>query len=238
MIQQETFCTTRWTDVCNARGDTPEARAALGELCTIYYEPIHAYISHTARDLGDCRDLTQEFFARLLAGSLIEGARPERGRFRAYLLGAVKHFLADMRDRRAAQKRGSGAEHMPLASNTDTSLGFEVPASEEVDAEAQFDRQWGLTILARALSALAAEHERHGKEAQFAILKPYLTGELPSIARAKVAEQLGLNEGALKAAIHRLRQRFRASVKAQIEQTVSSDDELRDELRYLIRVVS
>jgi RNA polymerase sigma-70 factor (ECF subfamily) len=238
MTREDAFCTTRWTHICDARGDSPQAQAALAELCTIYYGPIHAYITHTAHDLGDPRDLTQEFFSRLLAGSLIEGARRERGRFRAYLLGAVKHFLADVRDRQSAAKRGAAHEHTPLESGTDTSLGIQVPAPEGMSNDAWFDRQWGLAVLDRALTAVATEHEEQGKVAQFALLKPWLTGELPAVSRVDAAEQLGISEGALKAAIHRLRQRFRAAVKAQIEQTVSTEEELRDELRYLIQVVT
>ena len=107
----------------------------------------------------------------------------------------------------------------------------------ENDRFAWFDRQWGLAVLDRALTAIATEHEEQGKGAQFALLKPWLTGELPAVSRVGAAEQLGISEGALKAAIHRLRQRFRAAVKAQIEQTVSTEEELRDELRYLIQVV-
>jgi RNA polymerase sigma-70 factor (ECF subfamily) len=238
MTREDAFCTTRWTHICNARGDSPQAQAALADLCNIYYAPLHAYITHTARDLGDPRDLTQEFFSRLLAGSLIEGARRERGRFRAYLLGAVKHFLADVRDRQSAAKRGAAHEHTPLDSGTDTSLGIQVSAPEGMSSDAWFDRQWGLTVLDRGLTALEAEHEQQGKGAQFTLLKPWLTGELPAVSRIEVARQLGISEGAFKAAIHRLRQRFRAAVKAQIEQTVSSEEELRDELRYLIQVVS
>jgi RNA polymerase sigma-70 factor (ECF subfamily) len=232
----EAFCTTRWTLVRDARGDTSDAREALGELCTAYYDPVHAYIAHTAVDLGDARDLSHEFFARLLAGSFIDGADAKRGRFRAYMLGAVKHFLADVRDKRSAAKRGAEYEHSSLADAGADSPAFEVPAAN-VSMEATFDREWGRTVLDRALGLLSEEHQRAGKAAQFAVLRQWLTGDLPPGTQAAAARELGMTEGALKAAVHRLRQRFRTLVKAQIQETVSSEEELRDELRYLIEVI-
>src|SRR6187397_3718971 len=105
------FLTTRWTQVLAAQGASTQAGTALADLCAAYYAPVHAYISRTAHDLGDARDLTQDFFARLLAGGVVAGAARERGRFRAYLLGAVKHFLADTRDRLHAAKRGAQHQH-------------------------------------------------------------------------------------------------------------------------------
>src|SRR5579862_3106802 len=119
------FLTTRWTQVLVAQGTSTHAGTALADLCAAYYAPVRSYIARTAHDLGDARDLTQEFFARLLAGRLISGAQREKGRFRSYLLGAVKHYLADTRDRLRAAKRGAQHEHVPLVSGTDTSPGHE-----------------------------------------------------------------------------------------------------------------
>lgn len=228
------FATTRWTQVLAAQGANTEAGAALGELCAAYYAPVHAYIVRTSHDLGDARDLTQEFFARVLAGSMLGGADRERGRFRAYLLGAVKHYLADTRDRLGAAKRGAQHEHVPLTAGTDTSPGLEIPDAPPPDA--WFDRQWGLAVLALALASLAAEHAQQGKAEHFQLLKPWLTGD--GGTQSAVAAQLGMSEGAVKVAIHRLRKRFRDLVKAEIAQTVATDDEAREELRYLIEVVS
>jgi RNA polymerase sigma-70 factor (ECF subfamily) len=224
--------------VLAAQGASTHAGTALADLCAAYYAPVQSYIARTAHDLGDARDLTQEFFARLLAGSVIAGAEREKGRFRAYLLGAVKHHLADTRDRLRATKRGATHEHVPLVSNTDTSPGHECPAPETQTPDAFFDRQWGLAVLDLALAALAAEHERQGKAEQFQLLKPWLTGDVAGVSQADAAAQLGLREGAVKVAIHRLRKRFRDLVKAEIAQTVSTEQEAREELRYLIEVVS
>ena len=236
MSSGDIFVTTRWTQVLAAQGASTQAGAALGDLCVAYYAPVHAYIARTAHDLGDPRDLTQEFFARVLAGSMLVGADRERGRFRSYVLGAVKHFLSDTRDRRGATKRGARHEHLSLAAGTDTSPGIEVPAAAPPDA--WFDRQWGLALLDRALAALAAEHAAQGKSTQFHVLKQWLSGDTNTLSQTDAAGQLGLSEGALKVAIHRLRKRFRECVKAEIAGTVSDEKDVRDELRYLIEVVT
>jgi len=232
------FLTTRWTQVLAAQGASTHAGTALADLCAAYYAPVHGYIARTAHDLGDSRDLTQEFFARLLAGRVITGAEREKGRFRGYLLGAVKHHLADMRDCLRAAKRGAQHEHVPLVSGTDTSPGHGCSVPEPQTPDAFFDRQWGLAVLDLALAALAAEHERQGKAGQFQLLKPWLTGDAIGESQTEAAARLGVSGGAVKVAIHRLRKRFRDLVKAEIAQTVSTEQEAREELRYLIEVVS
>ena len=232
------FLTTRWTQVLAAGTHSPSAREALSNLCAAYYAPVHAYIARTAYDLGDPRDLTHEFFARLLAGKWLAGADREKGRFRGYVLGAVKHFLAETRDRLSTAKRGAQHEHIPLDFGTDTSPGFDAAAPANPIPDVWFDRQWGLAVLDQALAELAAEHERTGRVAQFNALKGWLTGDSPTLDQADVARQIGVSDGAMKVAIHRLRLRFRELVKAHIRQTVSSEDELRDELRYLITVAN
>jgi RNA polymerase sigma-70 factor (ECF subfamily) len=232
------FLTTRWTHVVAAQGESTHAGKALADLCAAYYAPVQAYIVRTARDLGDPRDLTQEFFARLLTGGVLAGAAREKGRFRGYLLGAVKHYLSDTRDRLRADKRGSQHEHLPLLSGTDTSPGLELPASGGELPDVLFDRQWGLAVLELALSSLAAEHARQGRALHFELLKQWLTGEAGGLSQAEAAGRLGLSEGAVKVAIHRLRKRFRDLVKAEIAETVSTEEEAREELRYLIEVVS
>lgn len=234
----DSFLTTRWTQVLAAQGVSTQAGTALADLCAAYYAPVHRYITRTTHDLGDQRDLTQEFFARLLAGSVLAGAERQKGRFRGYLLGAVKHYLADTRDRLRAAKRGAQHEQVPLVPGTDTSPGLDLCAPEAQPPDAWFDRQWGLAVLDLALAALAAEHEQQGKAEQFQVLKPWLTGDAAGVSQAEAAGRLGLSEGAVKVAIHRLRKRFRDLVKAEISHTVSTEQEARDELRYLIEVVS
>jgi DNA-directed RNA polymerase specialized sigma24 family protein len=231
------FATTRWTQVLAAQGNSAEAGTALADLCAGYYAPVHAYIEHTARDLGDPRDLAHEFFAGLLGGSMLAGAEREKGRFRAYLLGAVKHFLADTRDRRHAAKRGAQFEHVPINAGPGAAPALDVRAPGAWPPDAWFDRQWGLAVLDRAVTALAVEHEALGKSAQFQVLKVWLTGTGGGLTQADAARQLGLTEGTVKVAVFRLRKRFRELVKAEIAKTVSTEEEAREELRYLIEVV-
>ena len=171
------FVTTRWTRVIEARGDSTEARAALADLCAAYYAPVAAFIRRNASDEESARDLTQEFFARLLAGRGVGGADPQRGRFRSFLLGAVKHFMADMRDHDRRLKRGAGRPVESLDAQTGTSPGLEAPDSRAVAPDREFDHKWALTMLDLALAALAQEYKAAGKSAQFEALKPWLTGD-------------------------------------------------------------
>lgn len=241
------FVTTQWTRVLEARGDSPEAQAALGELCTAYYAPVLAFMRRGGRDDDAARDLTQEFFAKLLARRGLDTLERGRGRFRSFLLGAVKHFLADQYDRANAAKRGGGQTPLSLEAHAgDTThaksgmnsafLQVADPAAPVPDAF--FDRQWALTILDRALAALAAEHHAAGKAAQFETLKPWLTGDTEQLSQADAARRLAVNEGAVKVAIHRLRKRFRELVKAEIAQTVGHNGDLQGELNYLLEVLS
>lgn len=232
------FATTRWTEVLAAQDASTEAGGARANLCAAYYAPVHAYIARTAQDLGDPRDLSHEFFVSLLSGAKLAGGDREMGRFRAYLLGAVKHFLADTRDQRRALKRGAGREHVPLGVGAGASPGIDIPDAERDAPDAWFDRQWSLAILDRALAALAAAHAEQGRAEHFQLLKPWLTGDAAGLSQAEAATRLALSDSAVKVAIHRLRKRFRDLVKAEIALTATTDEEAREELCYLIDVVS
>ncbi len=227
------FRTTQWTRVLAARGDSAESRAALGELCAAYYDAVFGFLRRSGRDEDTARELTQEFFARLLARPGLDAVRPERGRFRSFLLGAVKHFLADATDRARAAKRGGGLAPLPLTPETDTSPGLDLPDATAPNPEREFDRRWALTVLARALAALATEQSAAGQPAQFAALKPWLTGDAPEQSQAEVARALGTTEGAVKVAVHRLRRRFRELVKAEIAGTLDDPTQVADELACL-----
>jgi DNA-directed RNA polymerase specialized sigma24 family protein len=170
------FVTTHWTRVLEARGDSLEAQAALSDLCAAYYAPVLAFLRRSGRDDDAARDLAQEFFARLLARRGLDTVEPGRGRFRSFLLGAVKHFLADQHDRAHAAKRGGGQTPLPLdvQSTGDTTHGgggmnsafLQVPDPAAVVPDTFFDRQWALTILERALAALAVEYETASKRSR------------------------------------------------------------------------
>jgi RNA polymerase sigma factor (sigma-70 family) len=231
------FVTTQWTQVLEARGDSPAAKAALSDLCAAYYAPVFAFIRQNAPDEDAARDLTQEFFTRLLARQGIADVDPQRGRFRSFLLGAVKHFLADMRDHAHRLKRGAGQPMESLESGTDTSPGLQVPDPNAPSPDREFDRKWALTLLDRALATLAREHEASGKAGQFEALKPWLSGDTENISQAETAAQLGMNEGAVKVAIHRLRRRFREVIKSEIGQTVSDRAQVDAELHDLLEAL-
>lgn len=231
------FLPTRWTVVLRARGSSAEAHVALGTLCEAYYAPVQEFVRAAVRDPETAKDLTQEFFARVLRGGAFDRADPQRGRFRSFLLGAVRHFLADCHDRQSARKRGGGQETIPLEPGTDTSPGFDAPDPKAGDLEWRFDRQWAFTVLGRALDQLGGEMTACGRGEQFEVLKPWLTGAAPQ-PQSEAAARLGLNENAVKVAIHRLRVRFRELVKAEIGQTVEDPTQISAELNYLIEVVA
>ena len=234
----EAFVTTQWTRVLEARGDSPDAKAALSELCAAYYAPVLAFIRRNAPDEDAARELTQEFFSRLLGRQGIDNVDPQRGRFRSFLLGAVKHFLADMRDHAHRLKRGAGQPIESIEPGTETSPGLQVPDPNAPSPDRLFDRKWALTLLDRALAALAEEHKAAGKSDQFEALKPWLTGDTENISQADAAQQLDLNEGAVKVAIHRLRKRFREAVRSEISQTLRDPSLVDEELRHLIASLS
>lgn len=223
------FHDTRWTLVSRSRGSDTQAAAALSELCEAYYVPVVAFLRRQGREEDAARELAHDFFAKLLAGGAIEGARPERGRFRSYLLGALKHFAADQRDKTLASKRGGGLEH--------AEMDDEMPDSTMEMPDAEFDRQWALTLLARSLSRLESEMAAEGKTAHFEALKPWLSAEADSTPQAVAAEKLGLSIEAVKVAVHRLRKRFREAVKTEIAHTVSDAADVSEELDALMQAL-
>lgn len=231
------FVTTRWTRVAAAKQGDTDAKTALAELCEIYYQPVVTFLRCSGNNEDRARELAHDFFARLLERQNLGNVEQGRGRFRSYLLGAVKNFVADEYDKSKAAKRGGGREHVEIRPATDTSPGVDPPDKSARSPEAEFDRQWALTVLDQALQDLATEHAAKGKREQFDILKPWLTGETGALSQKETADKLGLNEGAVKVAIHRLRKRFRALVKESVAQTLPDSGDVGDELSYLISVM-
>ena len=235
-----TFVTTQWTQVLSARGQSSEAQLALAELCEAYWLPVFRFIRRSHPGDDEARDLTQEFFAQLLAHHGLDQVQQGRGRFRSYLLGAVKHFLADQSDRANAAKRGGGQPTVPLELSTETHTTTTLPIVNSAlpAPDAFFDRQWALNVIDRALNAVAAELATTGKRRYFEILKPWLIGETSSLSQCDAARELGLSEGAVKVAIHRLRKSFREFVKQEIGGTVEQSESVQDELRYLLEALA
>lgn len=221
-----------------ARGEEPEARAALAELCEIYWTPVFRFLRREGRSEDLSQELTQEFFARLLAGNGIASIDPQKGRFRSYLLGALKHFLAEQRRNEARQKRGGGAVIVSIEDEEVSVMTPEISDPATLMSDPYFDRQWGLAMMERGLKTVEATFRSSGKAEQFEVLKHWLVGETENLSQASAAAQLGMTSGAIKVAIHRLRKEFGNAIRNEIEHTVSHPDAVADELRYLIEVVS
>lgn len=235
---QAVFFTTRWTMVMRSKGEAPEARAALGDLCEAYWTPVYRFLKREGRNDDESRELTQEFFSRLLAGSTLEKADPGKGRFRSYLLGALKHFLSDRRRAESRQKRGGDAIIESINSGggeTSPALSIADPGAEATDA--YFDRHWALAVMERGLDAARESFKESGKDKQFELLKPWLIGDVEGLSQADVAAELGMSAGAVKVAVHRLRQKFGEAIRREIAETVDTEEEIAGELRYLIEAL-
>ncbi len=232
------FHTTRWTMVIRAQGGAPEARAALGDLCEAYWMPVYRFLKREGRNDDDSRELTQEFFSRLLAGSTLEKADPGKGRFRSYLLGALKHFLADRRRSESRQKRGGGVVIESIeSSGSETSPGLSIADQGAEASDAYFDRHWALAVMERGVNAVRDSLVQAGKAEHFEVLKPWLIGDVESLSQADAATTLGISTGAVKVAIHRMRQKFGDAIRQEIAETVDTEEEVAGELRYLIEAL-
>jgi len=229
----QAFVTTQWTRVLEARGDSSEARAALCDLCGAYYAPVVAFLRRGGREEDAAREQAHEFFAHVLERDSLGGVERGRGRFRSYLLAALKHFLARQHEHAQRKKRGGGSRSVSLDAGTDTSPGLVLADIHTLPPDEFFDRQWALTVLDRALAALEREWAGAGRAADFLHLKPWLTGDAAHGDQAAVARTLGVSEGALKIAVHRLRRRFRALVKTEVVHTLNAVDKVEDEMKEL-----
>jgi RNA polymerase sigma-70 factor (ECF subfamily) len=227
----EGFRTTRWTQVNRAKADSPEGRRALADLCNAYYEPVAAFLRCELRDAEAAREMTHDFFAHILAGGAIAHAERERGRFRSYLLGAVKHFLAHQREAARRFKRGGGMENISL-NETDGEEARSIPDAG-ISPDAAFDRQWALTVVALALETLRRECDAEGRAEFFNQVKPWLTGDAARGDQAVLAANCGMNANAMKVAVHRLKRRFRQLLKAEVAGTLDDPALVEAEMRAL-----
>jgi RNA polymerase sigma factor (sigma-70 family) len=234
--QRPVFVTTRWSVVLTAANEGPLLRDALEKLCQTYWLPLYAYVRRQGRSPEDAQDLTQEFFARLLKGNWVERADRQRGKFRSFLLTAMNRFLADEWDKARAQKRGGGEVAVPIQLNeAETRYGLD-PA-HSTTPEQIYERRWALAVLEEVLRRLRREYEEEGRAELFTALNPCLIGERDTQKYGELAAKLGVSEGTVKSAVHRLRQRYRQLLREEIADTVAGPGEVDEELRHLFAVL-
>lgn len=225
------FPTTRWTLVITAAdAQRTEAHAALVALCERYWYPLYAYVRRRGYPPDQAQDLTQAFFVRVLEGRYLDRADRDKGRFRAFMLTSLKFFLADEADRNRAQKRGGGAV-LSLEMTSGEERYQREPAHDETP-ERIFERRWALSVLEIVVDRLRDEFLQHGRLDQFNRLKVFLVDQ-PETPYAALAPEMGISEGALKVAVHRLRKRYRELFRREIAETVATPEEVEAELRYL-----
>jgi len=236
VVGSPVFATTHWSVVlAAANAETADAAAALEKLCRNYWYPLYAYVRRQGFGPADAQDLTQEFFARLLARNSLAGVAPQKGKFRSFLLVALRHFLSDQRDRASAAKRGGGKEMLSLDAE-EAEGRYRLDPLERLDAEKIYERRWAMTLLEQAWTRLREESVAHGKLQQFERLAEFVAGEA-EVTCVAAASELGLTESAMRSAVHRLRERYRALIREEIACTVSAPEEIDEELRCLIRVM-
>jgi RNA polymerase sigma-70 factor (ECF subfamily) len=232
------FNTTHWSVVLLAgEAQTPAADAALEKLCRTYWNPLYTYVRREGHGPHDAQDLTQEFFARLLRKDYLQLASRERGRFRSFLLKSLQHFLVNEWARGQAQKRGGGQKLFSIDEGMAERIYLEHPA-DQLTPESLYDKRWAMTLLEQAMDRLGVDYAAAGKRELFEQLKGSLLMEGTGESYRKLAGALGLSEGAVKVAMHRLRQRFRDAVRAEIAQTVATPAEVDEELRCLMTAMS
>ena len=233
------FVTTRWSVVLAAAAgtDTTRAQDALAHLCQSYWYPLYAYARRRGCSPPDAQDLTQEFFARLLKGNWVAQADQQRGRFRSFLLSAMKHFMANEWNKAHAQKRG--AHPLIVSLNDDSAEGrYQLEPADTATPESLFERGWALTLLRDVLARLEEEYRREGKQPWMDAMRPSLTSDRGSLDYAALAQKLGMTENAARVAVHRLRHRYRHLIRAEVAATVASPDEVDQEMRYLFQILA
>ena len=230
------FETTRWSVVRAAASTQPsQARQALEILCSTYWYPLYAYIRYRGNSAEDAKDLVQEFFVRFLEKDYLKDVDPAKGKFRSFLLASVNHFLSNERDHAKTLKRGGGVTFLPLdfaAAEERHVRG----SAQDLSPERLFDRAWALTLLESALARLRREYAESGKGAHFDRLKGALTGE-DRVPYRELGVELGLSEGAVKVAVHRLRRRYRDLLLEEIAQTLTEGESMDEEFQYLLSAI-
>lgn len=233
-LPSASFLTTRWTRVCLAKADSEDGKRALADLCVAYYEPVLAYLRHSLRDADLARDMAHAFFEDMLGGKRIAGADQERGRFRSYLLGAVKHFVSHQKETARRIKRGGGEDVLSL----DNDEAFAVADMRAPSPDAEFDRQWAVTVIARSMERLRAECAAEGRGAFFESVGGLLSGQAGHGDQTALAEACGMSFDAFRMAVSRLKKRLRQCVKAEVAGTLDDPAAVEDEMEALFAALS
>ena len=227
------FVTTHWSVVLAAgEGGSPQAAAALEELCRAYWYPLYAYVRRRGYAAHDAQDLTQAFFARLLERRSFAGIEREGGRFRSFLLTALSRFLRDEWEKLRAEKRGGGRAVLSL-DEQDADERYRVEPVDDLSADKLFERRWAMAVLEAALEKLRAECAGDGKARHFELLAPLLTDDVPDGAYEGLGQRLHLAPGTVSVTLHRLRKRYRELVRAAVASTVANPADVEAELHAL-----
>ena len=232
------FVTTHWSVVLQAaQNESTQALDALEQLCRVYWYPLYAYVRRRGYSPPDAQDLTQEFFARLLERNWLARADQAKGRFRTFLLHALERFLANEWDKVRALKRGGGQKPVPLQFETGETR-YSAERADLRTPEQVFERRWAMALLGEVMQRLEAEYQQEGKAELFTALQPCLVGDREKLPYSQLAAQLGQSEGAVRVAVHRLRQRYRELLRAEIAHTVVSAGEVDAEMHHLFKVLA
>lgn len=231
--QQPVFLTTHWSVVLSAQDeDSPQSAEALAKLCGAYWFPLYAFVRRLGRSPHDAQDLTQEFFARLLEKDYLKSAARDKGRFRTFLLVALKRFLANEWDRQHAQKRGGFTPVVSIDQELAESR-FAAEPAHHLQPDLLFDRQWAMTLLEHTMTRLHDEYLSSGRAKLFELLRGCLARDESALPYAEIAARLNLTEAAVKMAVQRLRARYREILREEISGTVASAEEIEEEIRHL-----
>jgi len=231
------FQTTHWSQVLRAiEGDSAESQEALAELCQAYWYPLYAFVRRRGYSAADASDLTQSYFTLLVEKEYLRQFRPTAAKFRSFLLASFKNFIANEWDRERALKRGGGATILSLDAAQAENRYFKEP-SDPVTPEEIFERRWALTVLERVMGRLRREFTGRGKQEHFEQIEHHLTGQKPKTTYSQIAARLGVSEEAIKAEVTRARRRFGQLLRLEIGETVASEEEVDQEIRYLLQFV-
>jgi RNA polymerase sigma-70 factor (ECF subfamily) len=231
------FLTTRWSLLAaTASPDPTLSRAALETLCSTTWYPLYAFVRRRGHDAENARDLVQGFFASFLEKANLGGLDPARGRFRSFLLASIRNWIADEHERASAQKRGGGVAAIAIDFEA-ADERYQVDPGTDLTPERLFERQWAIALLDLALARVESEYVSTGRGELFEALKPALQGRSKDAPLAQIAERLDSTEGAVKVAVHRLRKRFQGALRAEIAETVATEDEIEEEIADLFRAL-